>query len=478
MKSRRDKPRTAIRQVLNLLFATVLGSGTPALAQVEIDCATFGAGCSSPVGDPGAIQSTIDVPLDACERVGELAVRLRARHTWVGDLRVALENEATGINVLLLDNPGAPALSPFGCPGEGVDTTLDDGAPARGDDTCRVTVPAIPNTVRSSQRARRLVVEPDEPPFSIAGCPFERFEGALDPNPEGAELTDTGCPAFLPGADPNPELCRFRGRFNPECGSDQLLVLLERDGEDLLIRSDGLLNEFQIRAQTSSAFAADIGAFSVGGEPEERLSGSVKLDDIGLDALAGVDCSGVWRLRVLDTAAPNVGALEDWALLIAPEVSPTPTVTPVDTATSTPSVTSASTPTATSIVSATPTVTGTRSSTPTPTVTPTGPTPTEPTATATPTGPTPTESTPTVTPTGPTPTQPTATVTPTPREVPCVGDCDDNGSISVAELIRGVHIALGVLDLDSCPEFDVDGNGTVEIDELLLAVAGSLQGCV
>lgn len=470
MTSRRDRPSTTARRAATLLLGAVMGAGAPALAQVEIDCATFGTGCSSPIGDPGFVSSTIEVPIDACERVGELAVRVRARHTWVGDLRVALENEASGIDVLLLDNPGAPALSLFGCPGEGVETTIDDGAGARGDDTCQVTVPAIPGSVRSSQRGRRLVVEPDEPPFSIADCPFERFEGDLEPLQDGMNLSDAGCPAFLAGADPDPNLCRFRGRFNPECGSDQLLVIVERDGGDLVIRSDGLLNDFRFGAGATGPFSAEILNFSREGAGA-KLSGEIALEETGLRAFAGVDCSGIWRLRVLDTAAPNVGALEDWALLIAPEASPTPTLTPTDTPTITPTVspTSTSSRTPTVTPTATSTVTGTPPPTATPTVTPTGPTPTEPmptdTATVTPTGPTATS---TVTPTS----------TPTPDNLPCVGDCDGDGVISVGELVRGVSIALGLTDLDSCPEFDRNGDDAVGIDELVLAVGGSLHGCI
>jgi len=59
----------------------------------------------------------------------------------------------------------------------------------------------------------------------------------------------------------------------------------------------------------------------------------------------------------------------------------------------------------------------------------------------------------------------------------CVGDCDGDGAISIDELITGVNIALGRDGLSSCPDFDVDHDGSVQISELLGAVRGSVEGC-
>jgi hypothetical protein len=33
----------------------------------------------------------------------------------------------------------------------------------------------------------------------------------------------------------------------------------------------------------------------------------------------------------------------------------------------------------------------------------------------------------------------------------CVGDCDDDGTVTVDEIVKGVNIALGELPLDQCP---------------------------
>jgi hypothetical protein len=62
-------------------------------------------------------------------------------------------------------------------------------------------------------------------------------------------------------------------------------------------------------------------------------------------------------------------------------------------------------------------------------------------------------------------------------EPPCVGDCDGNGTVSIAELIRGVNIALGNAALDDCPSFDRNDSGTVEVNELIAAVNNALSGC-
>jgi hypothetical protein len=83
---------------------------------------------------------------------------------------------------------------------------------------------------------------------------------------------------------------------------------------------------------------------------------------------------------------------------------------------------------------------------------------------------------PTATPTRPTPTA-THTATPTRTPVPCVGDCNRDGAVSITELVVGVNIGLGRLPLSECPSFDLDGNGVLGIDEVLIAVRAALTGC-
>jgi hypothetical protein len=67
---------------------------------------------------------------------------------------------------------------------------------------------------------------------------------------------------------------------------------------------------------------------------------------------------------------------------------------------------------------------------------------------------------------------------PTPTPAPCSGDCDGDGVVRVAELIRGVRIALGLLDLSECGGLDVNGDSSVGIGELIRAVNSALGNCI
>jgi hypothetical protein len=59
----------------------------------------------------------------------------------------------------------------------------------------------------------------------------------------------------------------------------------------------------------------------------------------------------------------------------------------------------------------------------------------------------------------------------------CACDCDENGFVTVDELVNCVGIALGVRDLSSCPSADVGDEPAVTVDELVLAVRNALEGC-
>jgi DNA-binding beta-propeller fold protein YncE len=60
---------------------------------------------------------------------------------------------------------------------------------------------------------------------------------------------------------------------------------------------------------------------------------------------------------------------------------------------------------------------------------------------------------------------------------PCVGDCDGDDRVALSELVTGVNVALGTLDLGACPGLN-GGAAAVTIDALVGAVAANLQGCV
>ena len=60
---------------------------------------------------------------------------------------------------------------------------------------------------------------------------------------------------------------------------------------------------------------------------------------------------------------------------------------------------------------------------------------------------------------------------------PCVGDCGNDGSVAINELIIGVNIALGSRPIGDCPEFDANSSGMIEINELIQGVNNALNGC-
>jgi hypothetical protein len=69
------------------------------------------------------------------------------------------------------------------------------------------------------------------------------------------------------------------------------------------------------------------------------------------------------------------------------------------------------------------------------------------------------------------------TPTPTPTPGPCVGDCDEDGAVTIDEVVYGLAVALGHASLDDCLSLDADGEGDITIDELLVAVSATLFGC-
>lgn len=59
----------------------------------------------------------------------------------------------------------------------------------------------------------------------------------------------------------------------------------------------------------------------------------------------------------------------------------------------------------------------------------------------------------------------------------CTGDCNLDGWVTVDEVLLGIGIGLGHQSLDQCPAIDADHSDTVSVDELVAAVAGSVEGC-
>lgn len=80
-------------------------------------------------------------------------------------------------------------------------------------------------------------------------------------------------------------------------------------------------------------------------------------------------------------------------------------------------------------------------------------------------------------PPAPTVPRPEPTRRPTLPPPPCVGDCDGDNRVAIAELVRGVAINLGMQSVDDCPAMDVNGDGRVAVNELIAAVRTALEGC-
>lgn len=59
----------------------------------------------------------------------------------------------------------------------------------------------------------------------------------------------------------------------------------------------------------------------------------------------------------------------------------------------------------------------------------------------------------------------------------CACDCDASGMVTVDELIRGVRIVLGEIELNACAAADTDGDGLSSIAELIQGVNATLLGC-
>jgi hypothetical protein len=60
---------------------------------------------------------------------------------------------------------------------------------------------------------------------------------------------------------------------------------------------------------------------------------------------------------------------------------------------------------------------------------------------------------------------------------PCAGDCDRDDRVAIAELVRGVAVAIGAQPLGDCTAMDTNGDGTVAVNELVAAVGSAIGGC-
>jgi hypothetical protein len=59
----------------------------------------------------------------------------------------------------------------------------------------------------------------------------------------------------------------------------------------------------------------------------------------------------------------------------------------------------------------------------------------------------------------------------------CVGDCGEDGQVTVDEILTMVNIALGNLDVSHCLTGDANNDNQITVDEILTAVNNALNGC-
>ena len=64
-----------------------------------------------------------------------------------------------------------------------------------------------------------------------------------------------------------------------------------------------------------------------------------------------------------------------------------------------------------------------------------------------------------------------------PREDGCVGDCHELHQVTVDNVIAAVAIALGDVPIDECRAADVDDDGGVTVDEIVVTLQMALNGC-
>jgi hypothetical protein len=63
--------------------------------------------------------------------------------------------------------------------------------------------------------------------------------------------------------------------------------------------------------------------------------------------------------------------------------------------------------------------------------------------------------------------------TPTPPAF-CPGDCDQDGAVTVDEILFAVSVSLGLAPLEGCSHADSDGDGQVQVNEVIQAVNAAL----
>lgn len=120
------------------------GAGAPSASRsfttLPLFCAT--PNVAIPDNNTTGVTSTITVSAAAGGAIQDLDLRLRANHTWVGDLVVTLRHVPTNTLRTPMDRPGVPATT-NGCNGDNVDIIIDDeGTNGSVENNCLNATPA------------------------------------------------------------------------------------------------------------------------------------------------------------------------------------------------------------------------------------------------------------------------------------------------------------------------------------------------
>jgi hypothetical protein len=62
-------------------------------------------------------------------------------------------------------------------------------------------------------------------------------------------------------------------------------------------------------------------------------------------------------------------------------------------------------------------------------------------------------------------------------ESACAGDCNGDSTVTLDELVQAINVALGLTAHADCLPLDVDHDGIVAINEVIMAVGSALEGC-
>jgi pimeloyl-ACP methyl ester carboxylesterase len=359
-------------------------------------------------------------------------------------------------------SPAAQSLSYHWLQTSGPSVTLSDPSAAAPTFTAPAVTEDTLLTFALQVTANGIVSRPVGVDVLVRACGPERCNG-IDDNCNGE--IDEG----------NPEGgARCETPYAGDCSAGLLVC---RNGALLCAP---LNSECEVRPCQSDA-ECDDGQFCNG--PERCVGGSCRGGTVPCtgpcDACDedGKRCTVIKNCSCPEHCNLDLGVVATWTPTQPPTDTPTPTAPPTITASPAPTetytATTTPTPTSTPTDTAMPTLMPTQTPTNTPTLTATG-TPT-PTATQAP------SATSTFTPTNTaTPSQTTnQTVAPTltPTPIPCTGDCDGGGKVTVNEIIIMVNIALGNADVSACRAGDASQDGQITVDEILTAVNNALNGC-